>query len=294
MDKQLSYLFDILTQSREELVRRGCSFDLAMAVYEKLWWALSNSIFPKEMQKVCFPYIMKENGLVFESENSEEDVEDCGEVEYHSMLIYSEAFGYCLTYYQNSPYWNVEMHEGRIDGIYAEKLNEEEKKDYVPLTQLKFGDFFEEKALELFRVGAASSPMEYFYTENYEEPVHSCVVFKSYLLPYYIALDQEMLKKDHPELRLLVERAIKVLANSLAGRCQSSILKKGYEASYFILFDGYDFYGPTDGATYIGKALILAGKMIDDAIHELDSYYRFLPEKLRKEEVPVAKMAENV
>lgn len=247
---------------------------MAISVYEKLWWALVSSIYRNEEQ--AYPCILMNNGLIYETEDFKGDIEEYGEMIIHEMLVYSKAFDYCLTYYLNSPYWEAEVHLAKIDEASIEKLTPEEREDFVYLTEMEFDDFFEEKALDMFRMNTAQSPLEYFDVGD-DADTHSCAVFKSYLLPYYISLDQELLMKEHPDLRNMVEFAIKTINRSLADGCQS-ILEEGFEASYFILFDGYDMgYG---GVSYINKGLALAGKVIDDAIHELNSYYRFLPETL--------------
>lgn len=287
MDKR--EMFYALADADESMNGEGCDFFSALAVYEKLWWALSVKTMER---KAPYPFIMKEDGRVYQSEKDTYTAEENGEVMMHESLAGSDIDSYICRYYLDSSYWDYDCRYAAVYDCELDKLSEEEREDFAVLTKYLYGDFFEDKALDMFRTQAATAPAEYFCLGDVE--AMSCLCLKSYLLPHYLTLDskRKMVMQEHSELYGLIEKAVSVLSHCLAGGSQT-ILEKDMEASYFICFDDfcgcYGYGNGREGTAYVNKGLLMAGMILDEAIFELDSYYHFLPEELRKkEEVPAA------
>lgn len=287
MDKR--EMFYALADADESLNGDGCDFLSALAVYEKLWWALA----VKAMgSKTSYPFIMKEDGRVYQLESDTYTAEENGEVMMHETLAGSDVDSYICRYYLDSPYWDYDCRYAAVYDCELDALSEEEKEDFAVLTEYLYEDFFEDKALDMFRTQVAMAPVEYFSLGDAE--AMSCLCLKSYLLPHYLTLDnkRKVVMQEHPKLYGLIEKAISVLSHCLAGGSQT-ILEKDMEASYFICFDdfcgAYGYGRRGEGTAYVNKGLLMAGMILDEALMELDSYYHFLPDELReKEEVPAA------
>lgn len=253
---------------------RGCCMNSCdIAIYEKIWWATVCKVFPTE--KFDIPCYMRDDFRIYEDESSKCCLDECDFVE-HEMFVYSEVYKFVSAYYMSSPYWNIDCREAYLDESEYKELTDKQREDCVYITQQEYGDFFESKCMEFFKLEAAVSPVMLFAPDD--EFHESCMVLKSYLLPYYLKL-RDKIMREYPEIYMRVEEAIETISNSLQGGCQR-ILEEDFEASYFILYDGYgnNYYVEMSTAS---KGLILAGKVIDDSICELDSFYHFLPEHLK-------------
>lgn len=291
---QSNSLFARIQMAYEETESAGT--EIALPVYEKIWWALSHLVFPEGKCTRKFPCYLRDDGLVYEEITDVYDIMHTGEYILHECLGSSPLEEYAFVYYNNSPYWDYTIMEARIDnyiltsiGLNPEKecycgINEvvEVAEDFElnSFTEDFFDSFFEYAAVELMDVKDCS-PFEYFVIGD-GETAQDCVMFKSYLLPYYLKLDKSKIKKSHKKYVNILEKGISIMQNVFNGGA-ITIMEPELEAAYFVSFCGCCYqYSYRCTPFDLKYAVLLAGKIIDDAIILLNKYYHFVPEEMIK------------
>ncbi len=268
--------------------------DVELAIYEKIYWALSHKLFKSSLadsqgkDNRVYPCYLRFDGMVYESDKSENDIVDTGEYIVKSRLKSSDLLNTLYYYYKNSPYWYVFTREATIEDFEICDMDEKDKADSVYLTSELFYDektgecIYEYGCLDKFRE-LGNAPADYFYADAEDgcNISDDCMVLKSYLLPHYFKLDKIVVNKEHECFKRMVEEGIQMLKEMFHG---IFILEPDLKASYFTFFDG------SSDACYIypvsigdvNKAVMLAGTLIDLAIFKLDEYYDILPASLKQ------------
>ncbi len=225
----------------------------------------------------CPSFVRSEDGVFY---YHGESADNCKEYLDEGSLCMGNLTTYALSYYYNSPHWEVFVRDTYAD-----------EDDFYYDEQL-YGYRYDTESLHLWYRGCLDDDVladplngsELFSLINTDgDYMEGMCIIKSSLFPYL-----EEFKKAagvlHPVKIKYLENAFKVIRSwAYYGRNYSLLSAKN---GYFISLD--------DGGSYVGngeigcldfkKAVLVAGELIEEIMFSLDKKYHILPEEIVKKE----------
>lgn len=249
------------------------------AAQEKLIFALACLLFPSRAEKNDVPCFLSDEYGLCEEEGL--PVENSENFSFRHKLTWSDTW--CLLgYYYDSPYWELVLREmSRYEGEIPEEVSGKEEEAICSLLLVNKDESILEKGAAKI-LNEDHNLLSRFPKEDEVDYVDDIIVLRSALLPYFYK--SKALFQKHRDIIHMVGRAADDLLYCFG---ENAICLDGQELQYvyFVMSDNssaVNFGYCPGGLLSFNKQIMLAGKVIDDAILYLDTIYHFLPEEIKK------------